>query len=1029
MNIKTATVFVCMLLTACTVFAFTTPDVVYIRAKLERTSPLANDVGRRYIVIGGGDDYLDIMIPRSELEELAKKLPSYEVLYGSQKEKIEETIGADYEDYFHDYDEMVQILNQTAQDHPDIVEIQGLGFSVEGRIIMAAKVTDNPQEEENEPEFRVIGLHHGDELMGTEVNLLLLDYLTDNYGSDSTVTSLVDDTEIWIIPMMNPDGRMATPYPTRYNANGVDLNRDYGYMWNQLTPAAFSQPETRAIRNHGLENTFMLSLSFHTSGDIVNYVWNYSGVPTPDNDIVEQLSEEYGTFNGYWVIHGYYWYQTYGDCNDWSYGSRSSIDWTIEVSDYNIDQVWNLNRDAIITLMGHADEGIRGTVTDSQTGEPIDAIITVEESGYPWYNDPSLGDYHRMLLPGTYTVTFSSPGYVDTTISGISVSDTGATILDVALRTGGDNYAYQVVSCYFYDPFTWPDQYQRNPTNANFALCNPDSVSASLGEGGDIVLDFGATRSIPNLDGDDFTVYEQGEDDGYSVYLSNSFNGPWVYLGATTGTESFDIEEAGFGTVRYVKVIDDDDGDPYAWYPGCDIDAVVTVSSPDTLILARESHEMSDTTYGNGNGRIDPGETVEIWVTLTNLGTLDATGVSAIMSAEDTMVTVSVDEASYPDIPGGGSGSSITPYVINVSPDFPEGDVTTLSLAISADGGYSFNDSLSVLIGMKPILVVDDDDGANYHQFFTYALDGAGLLYDTWEITSQGAPDFEDISDYRIVIWTTGEDYEETLTPADEANLSLYLDAGGKLFLSSQDYLSENGIDAFASGYLHVGWYDSDVAVTSISGIPGDPISDGLDIDLVFPSGFSNFSDDILPDAEAAGVFMNTGYSGKGRGTVDYYSVIRYPAVGSADFKTIFFSAPFEALPLNGSSIVVMQRIVDWFNEEPVVATLELDPDTTTVEAGGSLGIQVSAMNNLTYEEEFVFWTNVTLPGGGTYPPTGYLLGPISAPLDSLQWVTVHISHDIPLQAPRWTYTYNAYLSLGEEVVAEDHFDFDVTDP
>ena len=344
MKIKTTLVILCLILTPWSLFAFTTPDVVTLRAKVERSSALAREIVLKYTVIGGGENYLDLIVPRSELKELTGALPAYEILYNSQKEKIEKTIGADYEDYFHDYDEMVQILNQTAQDHPDIVRVQGLGFSVEGRVIMAAKVTANPDSEENEPEFRVIGLHHGDELLGTEVNLLLLEYLTDNYGLDSTVTYLVDGTEIWIIPMMNPDGRMATPYPTRYNANGVDLNRDYGYMWNQITPAAFSQPETRAIRNNGLDNTFMLSLSYHTSGDIVNYVWNYSGVPTPDDDIIDPLSQEYGSFNGYWVVHGYYWYPTYVDCNDWSYGSRSSIYWTIEVADYNLDQVLNLNR-------------------------------------------------------------------------------------------------------------------------------------------------------------------------------------------------------------------------------------------------------------------------------------------------------------------------------------------------------------------------------------------------------------------------------------------------------------------------------------------------------------------------------------------------------------------------------------------------------------------------------------------------------------------------------------------------------------
>ncbi len=1025
-TISTVLVFI-LLWTATGILAFDTPDVVYIRATIDRTNELAKELCLRYSVTGGGEDYVDLIVPRSELDDLAKQLPSFEVIYNSEQERIDQTVGADYEDYFHDYTEMVQILNQAEVDHPSIVKVQHLGFSVENRYIMGAKISDNPLTEEDEPEFRVIGLHHGNELMGTEMNLNLLEYLTDNYGVDSTITNLIDNTEIWIIPMMNPDGRMATPYPTRYNANGVDLNRDYGYMWNYVTPGRFSQPETRSIRNNGLDNAFMLSLSYHTSGDIVNYVWNYSSVPTQDDEIISLLSEEYGSYNGYWVVDGYYWYQTYGDCNDWSYGSRSSIDWTIEVADNNIDQVWNLNRDAMITLLQHTDEGIRGIITDADTGEPLEATVTVQEIGYPWYNDPAVGDYHRMLLPGTYTVTYSSPGHVDTTISGITVSDTGATKIDVALRPGGNNYAYQVVSCYFYDADSWPNQYQKNPTNANYALGYPDTVSASLGEGGDVVLDFGQTRLIPNIDGDDFTVYEEDPPDGYNVYASNNFTGPWTYIGAGTGTSSFDIGMGGFNTARYVKIVDDDDGDPYAWYPGCDIDAVVSIPLPDTLIISYESHVMTDTTYGNGNGRIDPGETVELWVSLTNVGNTEATGVTALLSSEDSLITVDIDTASYPDMPGGEGRTSLTPYVITASANFPEGEWAVFDLSISADGGYMFDGSFNELVGMKPILLVDDDDGDNHQQFFTYALDEAGYPYDTWEVISQGAPVYDDIANYRILIWTTGDEYEGTLTSADKTNISQYLDAGGNLFISSQDYLYEHGTDAFATDYLHVDWFSNDVGVSAITGVNGDPISDGLSYTLTYPSGFSNWSDDILPDAEATGVFTNSGYTEKAVGAVDYYGCIRYPASGNATFKTVFFAVPFEAFPLGGGSTTVMERTIEWFNEAPVAATLELDPDTTSIGAGGVLGMQVTVANQLSSEEDFVFWTNVTLPGGGTFPPSGYLLGPVPATLDSMQTVSVHLSHDIPGPTPRLTYTYNAYLSRAGDVIAEDHFDFTVT--
>jgi len=911
--------FLFSILSSSVVVAFNTPDVVHIRVSLDRRSMLAKELGRQYSVTGAGEDYLDLMVRRSDLVHLAARLPAYEIIYENQHAKIVSDFGADFEDYFHDFGETVQLLFQTAQDHPDIVKLDTLGYSVENRVIVAAKVTDNPGIEENEPEFRLLGLHHGNEMMSTELCLGMLEYLTDNYGSDPTVTSLVDNLEIWIIPMMNPDGRMATPDPIRWNANGADLNRDYGYMWNEVTPAVFSQPETRAIRDNGLENTFVLSLSYHTTGDIVNYVWNYSVERPPDIDLVEQLSLEYGSFNGYWVVQGYDWYKTNGDCNDWSYGSRSSIDWTIEMADYNIEEVWGKNRDAVITLLGHADEGVRGLVTDADSGDPIEALIDIEEIGYVSYNDPSLGDYHRALLPGTYTITFSSPGYLDKTVQGVVVNPSGPTVLDVALRGGGDNFASQVISCYFYDSFTWPNEYSRNPTNANYALGYPDGVSASLGEGGNIVLDMGASRPLWNMEGNDFTVYEEDPPDVYSVLLSNNFTGPWTYLGTGTGTSSFDIETAGFSLARYVKIVDSADGDPQEWYPGCDIDAVVAVPMPNAVVLVHDRHSIDDTAGGNGDGMIDPGEIVDVQVSLANLGVPQATGVTARLSISDPLITVTEDVADYPDIPGGETRDPTTPFTLSVSDGHPRGLVVTFDLSITADGGYQFEASFSTMIGSREILLVDDDDGDEFEEYFTLALDQAGYVYDSREVTSQGAPAAADLSGYQVVIWTTADDPEGTLTPADRAALSVFLDNGGMLFLSSQDYIYDIGIDSFATDYLHLEWGENDVTVTSVSGIGEDPISNDLDFTLSYPPNFNNWSDDILPDSTAAGIFLNTGYDGRTPEQYDYYGAIRYPASGTAGFKTVFFAVPFDAVPQDGSSSVLMNRILEWFGISPQV--------------------------------------------------------------------------------------------------------------
>ena len=474
---------------------------------------------------------------------------------------------------FHGYDSMTAELQYINSTYSNIATLYELGQSVQGRIIWGLKITDNPDNEENEPEVRICGAHHGDEYMSVELPLLLAWHLVENYGIDPSLTNLVDNREIWIIPMVNPDGREAG---TRRNANNVDLNRDYGYMWigSGGSPSPFSQPETQSIRDHALDNNFVLSLSFHTSGDIVNYIWNYKGEPVADNDVVVMLSEQYGSHNGYWVVEGYDWYQTRGDTNDFSYGCRGDIDWTIETQNYDIPEAWDLNCEAMIEIIDAADMGITGIVTDANTGEPINATIWVEEVFWPCFTDPKIGDYHRVLMPGTYTVHFTANGYEEQ-VHVIEVVDLDVpTILNVELSPADEYYAYQVTSCNFYDPYSYPNNFQNNPTEAISSLGAPDGECASLGRGGVIVLDMGV-KILNKENSTDLTVFEgDGTLDGYDVRASQEWDGPWIEIGSGFGTTEFDLQDGSLEWAQYLEIRDDYDGSPYEKNPGVDIDAI-----------------------------------------------------------------------------------------------------------------------------------------------------------------------------------------------------------------------------------------------------------------------------------------------------------------------------------------------------------------------------------------------------------------------------------------------------------------------
>ena len=563
-------------------------DLAVGEVPLSRPADLGRLIDRGITIIDTGESFARALVTPGELEWLREAGVEHQIIFEDLAEMWGWRDDPGTLRDFHSYQEMADELQQIAIDYPEITRLYDLGHSVQGRAIWGLKITANPEQEEDEPEVRILGLHHGDELMSAEVPLLLSWCLVENYGINPFITDLVDGREIWIIPMVNPDGREADPYPNRWNANGVDLNRDYGYMWDGWgnSPAPFSQLETRTIRENALDNNFVLSLSFHCSGDIVNYLWNYTPHNTPDDDLIVQLSEEYASYNGYWVVEGYNWYQVRGDTDDFSYGCRGDIDWTIEIQNSDIPQAWDLNRDAILQIIDAAGrQGIAGKVTDASTGDPLAATVWVEEAYWPCFTDPKVGDYHRLLQPGTYTVHYRANGYEEQVHTVEVTSSEEPVVLDVALVPGENRYAYQVTWCNFYDPYGYPDNFQNNPSNATAALGPPDGTQASLGVGGEITIDMGVYGRIANEDGSDFTVFENdATSEGYEVSVSNTWDGPWTQLGDGLGTTSFDLETVSLETARYIRIMDDGDGSVWETFPGFDLDAVQSLHPPLTTL-------------------------------------------------------------------------------------------------------------------------------------------------------------------------------------------------------------------------------------------------------------------------------------------------------------------------------------------------------------------------------------------------------------------------------------------------------------
>lgn len=355
-------------------------------------------------------------------------------------------------DEYHTYQELTAELQQIAQDNPDICQLFSIGQSVLGRELWFMKISDSVGTEEPEPEFKYISTMHGDEPVGMELCLYLINYLVDNYGVDSLVTRLVNETEIWIMPLMNPDGYVAH---RRYNANNVDLNRDFpDHISDPNNTPAGREPETQAVMGFGFTHSSVLSANFHGGALVVNYPYD-SAVNSyphyeacPDDSLFITISEAYSIHNQpmwngsfyHGITNGAAWYVIYGGMQDWNYVWMGDNEVTIEVSNIKwplpsaLPGLWEDNREAMLAYMELVHSlGIRGMVTDVETGEPLGATIRVLGIDHNVYTDPDVGDYYRMLLPGSYAVQFTSDGYTPYVAADITVLEGVPTRVDASL--------------------------------------------------------------------------------------------------------------------------------------------------------------------------------------------------------------------------------------------------------------------------------------------------------------------------------------------------------------------------------------------------------------------------------------------------------------------------------------------------------------------------------------------------------------------------------------------------------------------
>lgn len=369
----------------------------------------------------------------------------------------------------HNYASMTDYLRRLAAKCPNIFRLGSIGKSVQGRQLWVMRVTDHPDIfEPGEPRFKYVGNMHGNEVVGREILLYLLDILCEEYGHNSTLTRLVDTVDIRIMPSLNPDGyERSSPHACgerrgRTNAHNVDLNRNFPDQFLPKSKQPKAEPETKAMMDWIGKEPFVLSGNLHGGSVVASYPFDdsanhqlqgaYSGAP--DNEMFKLLAHIYANnhrtmFHGNLcrgdnfpggITNGAHWYDVPGGMEDYNYLHSNCFEITMELScckfppASQLPTEWLNNREALIAYILAIHRGVKGFVRNRLTNEGIPgAVISVKSINHD-VKAAKHGDYWRLLPPGKYLLTAHAKGYDAQSKEVVVTNCTDGVTVDFSLR-------------------------------------------------------------------------------------------------------------------------------------------------------------------------------------------------------------------------------------------------------------------------------------------------------------------------------------------------------------------------------------------------------------------------------------------------------------------------------------------------------------------------------------------------------------------------------------------------------------------
>jgi hypothetical protein len=331
---------------------------------------------------------------------------------------------------YYTYAEILSILDQLRAMYPTLISARtSIGTTLEGRDMWMVRISDNPDTDENEPEVRFDCNHHAREMMSVHSTLWFMFWILENYGTDPLATYLVDEREIYLVPVVNVDGWLwnETTDPSgggmwrknrRNNGDGtfgVDLNRNYTYQWGYDTlgsststssetyrgASAGSEPEVQVMMAWFAQREFVTALSIHSYSNLWIWPWGYDEILPPNNDDYIEIGELAAEVNGYLTGPGAATlYPANGTTIDYDQFEHDTMAWLPEIGSSS-QGFWPATADMVplasVNLPGlqrtawaagayvHVDDLQRTDAGDGdgsfEAGEDVDFVLDLRNSG------------------------------------------------------------------------------------------------------------------------------------------------------------------------------------------------------------------------------------------------------------------------------------------------------------------------------------------------------------------------------------------------------------------------------------------------------------------------------------------------------------------------------------------------------------------------------------------------------------------------------------------------------------------------